>query len=118
VTKVKKVEKGEPPEPRRTIELVETKSADPRKLFLEAARTMDSHMRMLGDVTGIFKSPQPSPRNVTRDQYNELVDMFVGWARTVNPSIDRAAVVEVLAQMPAAAGDFLPLVQEELGRVM
>ena len=52
----KRAEKSQP-----EIDLVEAKYADPRKLVLLTAQTLDRHLRMLGDLTGEFKQPAANP---------------------------------------------------------
>lgn len=37
---------------RRTVTLVETKHADPRKLLLDTAKTLEGHLRLLAEIAG------------------------------------------------------------------
>jgi len=102
-------------EGKRTFEWIETKRADPRRLILQASETLDKHMRMLGDLTGVFKQPQRNPLDVSRESYEEWVGMFLTLAQTVNPKVERPAVIEMLQDMPETVGEFMPYVKEELG---
>jgi len=98
-----------------TFDWIETKRADPRRLILEASTTLDRHLRMLGDLTGVFKAPQKNPREVNRSLYDEWVGMFLAVLQNLDPRIERSAVVQLLSEMPETTGEFMPMVQEELG---
>jgi len=41
----------------RTVVLVEHKSADPRKLILDTSKTLESHLRLLGEIVGKLQTP-------------------------------------------------------------
>lgn len=89
---------------------------DAAKLLLQASDRLDKHLRMMGDLTGAFKAPEKSPRDVSFRLYDEWVNFIVKLAQTVLPNVERRSVVELLAEMPETAGEFLPLVQAELAR--
>ena len=97
-----------------TVELVEAKRADPRKLISEVARTLDRHMHTLGELTGEFKQPQANPRDINTRAYNEFVDLFVKMWEAIDPNVQRRQVVEALAEMPETTGEFMPMVQQEM----
>jgi len=99
---------------KRTFEWIETKRADPRRLILQASETFDKHLRMLGDFTGVFRQPQKNPLDVSRETYEELIGMFLSLAQSVNPDVERPAVIELLRDMPTTIGEFLPFVEQEL----
>lgn len=85
-------------------------------LVLKASEKLDRHLRMVGDLTGEFKQPQTNPQNVSKRLYEEFVNWFLKICHTINPELERRVVIETLAEMPETAGEFMPMIKEELNQ--
>lgn len=59
-----------------TVERMETRVADPRKLNLEVLDRYDRLMRMRGDLTGEFKQPQDNPVD-DKARVERAIDMWI-----------------------------------------
>jgi len=68
----------------------------------------------LKGILGIDKQPPRNPYDVTRDRYNDIVNLFTNLYRRVIPTLERIDVVRELANCPHIAGEFMPMVKAEL----
>lgn len=75
-TLLNKVNKKRAEKAQAQIDLVEAKYADPRKLVLLTAQTLDRHLRMLGDLTGEFKQPAANPID-DKARIEKAIEMWI-----------------------------------------
>ncbi|HWN97929.1 MAG TPA: hypothetical protein VNS63_01510 [Blastocatellia bacterium] len=84
------------------------------KVLLQASDRLDKHLRMLGDLTGVFKQPQPDLKQAAKGRYDDIVNLFTNLYRKIIPELERIDVVRELANCPHIAGEYMPLVRAEL----
>ena len=103
-------------DPTPRVRVVQSKRAGIHKLLLDAQGTLNTYLRLIGDLTGASKAPQRNPKEVTAELYEEWVNLFLDVFQKIWPECQRQDVVEALANAPQTAGEFLPFVQTELAK--